>query len=426
MPLGRDVPLPPPAARKRLCERSGSVAILFALMLTALLGFIALGTEVGFVLLKQRQMQTAASAAALGGATALMTGHPTAAVEADAIATSAGFQSGTVNGVVTTVTVNNPPKAGNHIGAAGYVEVTILQPQKLPLSALFGVTVWNINARAVAMQGTSGGDCLLQLDTTGNPGLWINEGATVNAGQCGVAVNGSGVNALEVVGGGVLDAASVTVVGTVDSANGTITSTKAVQTGQSAVTDPYAGVAVPTYSGCTSSQVYWSGNNTFSPGTYCGGMSFSQYGTETLNPGVYIMNGGYFSVGSVTVNGTGVTIVLTGSGTNYATMAISGGTTNLSAPTTGATAGLVFFQDPLAPTGAVNSISGGGTLNVTGAMYFPSEYVEYSNGGAITTSGCTQLIAATIVFFGGATFNNTSCASAGVSTIGASPSQLTE
>jgi hypothetical protein len=60
---------------------------------------------------------------------------------------------------------------------------------------------------------------------------------------------------------------------------------------------------------------------------------------------------------------TGVTIVLTESGTNCATMAISGGPTNLSAPTTGATAGLVFFQDPLAPTGAVNSISGGGTLH---------------------------------------------------------------
>ncbi len=92
-------------------------------MFIVLLGFTALATEVGFVLFKQRQMQSAASSAALGGAIALMTGHPAVySVEAKAIATQAGFTDGAAG---ATVTVNNPPKAGNALGVTGAVEVII-------------------------------------------------------------------------------------------------------------------------------------------------------------------------------------------------------------------------------------------------------------------------------------------------------------
>jgi len=402
----------------------GSVAVIVAITLTVLIGFSALGSEVVFALFKQRQMQATASAAAFAGAVALTTGYPAApATEAQAVAATAGFVSGTAG---TTVTVNIPPLSGAFAGKATAVEVIVTQPQTLPLSSMFRSGPWNITVRAVATQGNNAGDCLLQLNSAGNPGLWVTGGASINASSCGVAVNGTGVNALQVDDGASLSAASVTVVGLVNSTNGTITSTKAVQTSQSAVANPYAGVQVPTYSGCTSSQVNWGGTYTLGPGTYCGGMSFS-YGTMTLSPGVYIMNGGSFSVGGgTTVNGTGVTIVLTGSGTNYATMSIQNGTTiNLSAPTTGAMAGLVFFQDPNAATSGVDLIQGGGKLNVTGALYFPSQTVEYSNGASTTTSSCTQLVAATIVFLGGATFNS-QCAGTGVSTIGASPTQLVE
>lgn len=411
-------------------DRSGSVAILFALMFTVLLGFTALATEVGFVLFKQRQMQSAASSAALGGATALMTGHPTFSVEAAAIATGAGFTTGTVNGIVTTVTVNNPPKAGNHIGDANYVEVIILQPQTLPLSNLppFGITQWKIQARAVAAEGNNAGDCILQLNTSSNPGLWLTGGAAINAPLCGVAANSSESEAVYVEDGASLTVASVTVVGTVNSSGGTITSTKPVQTSQPAVADPYAGVAIPTYSGCAFNNYYTNTTGTLSAsGTYCGGISIGG-GTITMNPGVYILNGGYFSVtAGATVKGTGVTIVMTGSSpANVATLSIGGGSLiTLSAPTTGATAGLVFFQDRTAVSTSVDSIQGGGQLNVTGAIYFPNQEVEYSNGSVTNSSTCTQLIASVIMFTGGASFSN-GCASAGVSAIGTSPSQLVE
>ena len=60
-----------------------------------ILGMIGLGVEITFVLYKQRQMQSAADSAAMGGATALMRGYPANfSVESRAIAANVGFVNG--------------------------------------------------------------------------------------------------------------------------------------------------------------------------------------------------------------------------------------------------------------------------------------------------------------------------------------------
>jgi hypothetical protein len=64
-------------------------------------------------------------------------------------------------------------------------------------------------------------------------------------------------------------------------------------------------------------------------------------------------------------------------------------------------------------------------MNITGAIYFPTEAVSFSNGVS-NPSGCTQLIAGSMVFTGGASFNS-NCATAGTKTIGTTvPSALVE
>jgi hypothetical protein len=114
-----------------------------------------------------------------------------------------------------------------------------------------------------------------------------------------------------------------------------------------------------------------------------------------------------------------VTIVLAATGTNYANVNIANGTTiTLTAPTTGPTAGIAFFGDPVvsANNNGTETFTGGATLNITGAIYFPQQTVDFS-GGVNNPSGCTQLIAGTIVFEGGANFSN-NCAGKGTSAIG--------
>lgn len=418
------------AARKFWRSRRGSVAILFGVMLTVLIGFVALGTEVGYAMYKQRQMQSAASAAAISGATAYMTGYPTdPTVEARAVAAAGGF----VNGVSSaTVTVNRPPLNGSYAGVASAVEVIVGQPQTLPMSGIFITSPWTVNARAVATVGSSASDCVLQLDASSTASLSVSNGATIALNQCGLAVNANGANALTVAYGSKITARSVTVVGQITDPGSGITVTNGKNSLQSAVTNPYSGTATPVASTCQSQitgnppHVLGYQNPTVAAGTYCGGLTIDSGGSVTMSPGVYIINGGTFSVqGGTTVTGTGVTIVLTGSGSNYANASVGNGTAvTLSAPTTGATAGLVFLQDPKAPTSGSSSFQGGSTLQLTGALYFPTQTVLYANG-ASAGSTCTQLIAYDIQFAGGASFNS-NCANTGVQTIGASPSRLVE
>jgi hypothetical protein len=140
-----------------------------------------------------------------------------------------------------------------------------------------------------------------------------------------------------------------------------------------------------------------------------------------MAPGIYYIKSGNFNVNSATVNGTGVTIVLTKNTGNYATIGLYGGSTvSLTAPTSGATAGIVFFADRNMPTGTAVDFAGGSHMSFNGAVYIPSMTVSYSNG--VTNSGaCTQLIAWRLSLVGGANFQH-NCDNAGIKPIGGSSS----
>src|SRR5476649_2292486 len=74
---------------------SGSVAIMVAVLLVALIGFVALGTEVVSLLMTSRQMQAAADSGAFAAVTARTRGYPTAyADEVVALARAAGYVRG--------------------------------------------------------------------------------------------------------------------------------------------------------------------------------------------------------------------------------------------------------------------------------------------------------------------------------------------
>jgi hypothetical protein len=423
-------------ARDCWLSRRGSVAIQVALLLTIIVGMGALGTEITFVLYKHRQMQSAADSAALGAAIARATGHPAdPELEARAIAASLGFVHG-VDG--TAVAVNRPPLSGSNTGTANAIEVVVSQPQFLTLVSLFqnlaggaGDGLFSVGAHAVAIQGGIGNFCVLELNTGSATGVTISNGATVNLMQCGMAVDSTGSAALSVTGGAVLNAKSVSVSGNVSVTNGgTINATDGVKTYQPNVPDPYAGVSRPSFSGCNynkKSLGHSSGTQYLSPGVYCNGLTMGNDAVVVMNPGVYFIDRGTFQVGgAVRLTGAGVTIVLTKStGSNYATVSIgNGATVTLSAPTTGATAGLVFFGDRNAPLSKTSNFGGGATVNITGSIYFPTQTVTFSNGIS-NPSGCIQLIAGKIRFTGGAQFKS-NCSNTGVSAIGATATTLVE
>ncbi len=391
----------------------GAIAIQIAILLVAIIGFAALGTEMVVLLLTSRQMQSAADAAALAAAAARVMGYPTDYTrEAFSVAANAGFINGQ-NGAV--VTVNSPPLGGHYINNPGAIEVVITQPQNLQLVRVLYSGVFNVRARAAALAG--GGSCVLSLDATAASAVYASNGADVNLNQCGLNANSTSATALMISGAAEVSTSAVTLVGNYLVTNGGMLNvTGSTNTSAGATADPYASVSTPAAGTCLGGGTITYKTLTLPAGTYCSGIAISNASNVTLN-GIYVLKNGSFSVsGGSTVTGT-ATIVLTGTGSSIGTVSLSNGATvSLTAPSSGATAGMVFFQSRSAPASGTNNFIGGSTVTINGAIYFPNQTVNFSNG-ASTRANCTQLIARIIKFTGGTTLNM-NCTGIGILPIG--------
>jgi hypothetical protein len=126
-----------------------------------------------------------------------------------------------------------------------------------------------------------------------------------------------------------------------------------------------------------------------------------------------------------------VTIVFVNSSGNPGAPSINGqAIINMVAPTSGATSGIAMFQQRTTCTtngngngGCPANLAGGGTQNINGAIYFPNNAISYSGGSSTAGYQCTQLIADTIAFSGGATFGS-QCQGSGTQQISATNGTL--
>jgi hypothetical protein len=201
-------------------------------------------------------------------------------------------------------------------------------------------------------------------------------------------------------------ALSVGVVGGI-SGGSSITTTQGVRTGITPVADPYASVVLPSFSGCDKKNFSAKTVVTINPGVYCGGMKLNAGAVVTLNPGIYFLDQGSLSVaGGASMTGNGVTLVFTSStGNNWANATINGGAVvDLTAPTSGPTAGIVFFGDRRTPVGTAFKLNGGSTQVFGGAIYLSQGAITFSGGSGTNATGCTQLVADTITFSGNSNF----------------------
>ena len=404
--------------------RRGSVAIQVALMLTVLLGVIALGTEIGFLLYKHRQMQAAADGAAFGAAVAVSKGYPTDyTLEARAIAGSAGFVSG-VDSVV--VTINRPPTTGNYVGNSAAVEVIISQPQYLGMASLFHDALFDVGARAVAAVGGSGLFCIIGLDAMASGTVRIKNNGVVSSTTCGVGVNSSSANALVLENGAAIYG-PVSVVGGWDLAgNAHLYYQTAPYPKRDAdpFTDPYAGVSLSASGAIARTQPTGCTTCTLQPGRYANGLNYTNGQTLNMAAGVYYIDTRFILSNSVKVNATsGVTIVINGS---YAISVGNNVTLNLVAPTSGATAGIAMASIRTATSSVTQSFSNNAIMNLTGALYFPNQILLFDNNSTINTPSCGQIIARMVSIQNNANLKTT-CAGTGVSPVTAGgPSKLVE
>jgi len=248
----------------------------------------------------------------------------------------------------------------------------------------------------------------------------------------------------------------------VGNVSGAVTTTDGIQTGVNPTDDPYAWVPSPSAPATTGScgtggangqgldKLFPNNSNTVTINpTGCttyglgGNKDLHMTSSQTLNlcPGTYVFwSTSLIMDGQSTINAPpttnlstlcpgnttgGVTIIFsntTGSNPGIPNVG-AGATVNLTAPTSGTYKGVAMFQDRLTCSGTGNNnngcnptLTGGGTQNITGAIYFPKSTINYSGGASTGGAQCTQLVSDTINFTGGSTFNS-NCSSAGTRTI---------
>jgi Flp pilus assembly protein TadG len=386
----------------------GQAIVFFALLLVVVIGAAGLLIDGGMAYANRRAAQSAADLAALAAADAVAdAGFPCNAT-GQSIATTAANRVAGFNGF-SNVSIQYPATTGTHTGCS-YLRVTVSRQMNTTFSRILGQNSLTPAATAVAtmtrFQGAAAANCtfcslnssddnhtlLVQLGST----LIVDGEIYVNSSNGNRSTDPNspikltdwhvGGDGFDIFGtGGRIEATKISVVGGWETHdNGIAVASQAscpasqrpdpiaygrmsppltgnVCIHQPVLTDPLAGFPTPSstdYVTRATKKSSYAGSVSYAlePGTYIGGIEIAGNANVTLNPGVYFMAGGGFSVkGNGSVNGSGVTIYSGNSETESSkkkkksdTGAIeidTKGTVVLTPPTSGTTAGMTLFMD---------------------------------------------------------------------------------
>lgn len=386
--------------KNRIWNESGQVLIIATISLVVLLGFAGLATDVGYLRYMKQRMQSAADAGAIGGASELAYGSFTTAAQNDA--SKNGFENN-VNGV--SVTVNNPPKSGQHTldldptNAHSYVEVIVAQPQPTFFMKALGKNSVDLQARAVGV--LKPGPCMVALSSSSSGAFKLTPGGGYAVEvKCGIIIESNSTSALQ-TNGNTLTANSIGIVGGCKDCGANVTPSP-THIDPVANPDPLAYLPNPTPSGTSRANPNISADShTLQPGIYANGITIGYVSGNpgpdvTFAAGEYYITGGNFTVSSPStdnnnadglayqhpnLHGSGVFFyiglsskVVFPSGNRHFSNSNYGG---LSAPTTGTYAGILFYQ-ARGNSNDANLSSGLGD-GFTGALYFRDADLKYSN-----------------------------------------------
>lgn len=383
-------------------DRRGAVAMVLALATPVLIGSMGLGIDTIQWTLARRELQRQADSAAIAGAYGLVQGADVQSAATNDLDRNASFP-------LSQMVIENAPTAGPQAGNPRAVRVAVATRMNLPFTGFLMDGPVDIPAEATASMVANGQYCALSLESTGATGITMWGSSTVNLG-CGIATNSRGTTAVAAGGSSSINATPIAAVGVVPDSNNYGPGTERISYSV-AQPDPFAYLPNPSVSGPVSNgNVNSNQTRTLNPGTYRG---MDLKGTVTLNPGVYLIDGGSLSIGSqARVTGTGVTFVLTSATAasnpnSIATISMNGGATlNLRAPASGTYKGILIYQDRRAPmTNQSNKINGNSQSLLEGAIYMAGQEVEFTGTTGMNTN-CLQLVARRITWNGNSAISN--------------------
>ena len=391
-------------------DESGQVLVITVLCMTVLMGFMGLAVDVGLLFRAQRNLQTAADAAAIAGALDYLYNNSSTG------ATAAARQASSTNGVTngsngTVVAVHTPPSQGPNTGSGGFVEVVVTQPNPTifmsTFSRLFGgnnFSTVNVAARAVAGAPGTSNSCVYILDPTAADAMELQGSFDVSAPKCGIVIDSNNSDALQFTGGGgSLTAGSISVVGGDGGQTGD--ATPAPVLGASPVSDPLT-IAGPTAAngGCTTGATGNTSTATSVTGiiaTPVGGIiCYSKAVTLSnvtmgsgSNPIVLVFENGVTLGGTISSGAGGSTLDVQSGAFNVntgSTMAIVAPTAApIASPAADAIPAGIALMQPASNSTQMQIQFGASSGSLTGIIYAPTAKLYLQDSGGDKSGGVT-------------------------------------
>ena len=371
--------------------RRGGVAIIFALVLPAMIGFLGLVIDVGMAYAEKNMLQSSAEAAALASAQ-----HIGGTNHGVALATArdyAGKNRPRIANLVAASEVEFGHWDGRVFtsgGAANAIRVTASRTRakgnsvRTYFAGLFGLSAWDLSASAVAMVDPV---CILLLHPTHGDAFDVDPGAQIDAPGCGVHINSDDHGALELGSNSYVNLQSLRVVGGVDKSSSAIVRPTPM-TGAARMADPLAGLAPPVNNACGGAKIIRNTTTTINATfAFCNGLVIEN-ANVTFAPGIYVIKGEFTLKSGAAITGNDVLIYMEGKGHDL--FFYSKTSFDLKAPRTGPYAGIVLWSDR-ANTNDHDIYSKFGA-SAEGTIYTPSSQIEFENN-VEWEADCIRIIA---------------------------------
>ena len=394
-------------------DTRGASVIIFALTLPVLAVMATGAVQYASLLMYQTTLQKAADAAALGAATQLnLASTMNASASAAALFISSTNIGHVPEGVSDSVTAT---VLDNNTG----VDVTIVRTAQSLFGTLLGPSMFSVRAHAQAHALGGAPICAIALDGKVSGAVTLDTSAVVDARGCAVYSNSKNDWSIYADQSAVLQTIYTCAVG---GKKGYFPNfNPQPKTGCPPIADPLASRPAPTipYSCLATDLVVSNSTVTLNPGAYCGGLKITAGAQVTLNPGEYVISGGPLVVDQgASLTGINVGFYLTkyakawpplpksGPGPGPATSGPAPGTTiyfaqnstiSLTAPTSGALAGLLFFEDPTLPKNQLHQILSNNAQTLLGTIYLPQGRLFVGSTAPVAANSAYTIIVADTV-----------------------------
>lgn len=375
--------------------RAGTIGFKFAMILPVLLLMSGTAIDHGRFLAQRAVLQGAADAAALAAAAEMSLTdtmrESLSAVATQTVADRVDAQDSLLydGKPVVTTTINGSPLE---------VDVSVVQRFKPAFGNMFGFTLTEVHARAVARVVGRPNICVLALEPSEPGAIWLVKSAKMTGNNCSVFSNSTASNGLAVREGAAMTAFNICSAGGVDN-NGAMSPEPLIDCPQ--FDDPLASRPEPTIGTCdyTNTSIV-NETRTLNPGVYCGGLNIRGTSNVTLNPGVYTIHNGMLTLSDgATLVGEEASFYL---GPSSWLMFGPNTTVRLRATKSGPLAGLLFFGSRQQSKLLTHLITSKNAQELVGTIYLPrNSFVVDGDAAVGATSAYTAIVARRLVLLNG-------------------------